>query len=51
MAAKRGWGECRTYLSVFDQITGTYSFNDHAQMRLNAKIKEALRSKGIIRPG
>ncbi|KAK5112174.1 hypothetical protein LTR85_011607 [Meristemomyces frigidus] len=50
-AAERGWGEYRTHLSVMDQIAGTYSFNDHAQMRLNEKIKEALDPKGIISPG
>ncbi|KAK4541277.1 hypothetical protein LTR36_008193 [Oleoguttula mirabilis] len=50
-AAKRGWGEYRTHLSVMDQIAGTYSFNDHAQMKLNEKIKEALDPKGIISPG
>lgn len=41
-AAKRGWGEYRTHLSVMDQIAKTYSFNGGAQMKLNEKIKEAL---------
>lgn len=50
-AARRGWGEYRTHLGAMDQIAGTYSFNDHAQMRLNEKIKEALDPKGIISPG
>lgn len=50
-AAERGWGEYRTHLSVMDQIAKTYSFNDHAQMKLNETIKEALDPKGILSPG
>ncbi|KAK4498042.1 hypothetical protein PRZ48_010698 [Zasmidium cellare] len=50
-AAERGWGEYRTHLAVMDQIAKTYSFNDHAQMKLNDKIKEALDPKGILAPG
>lgn len=50
-AAKRGWGEYRTHLAVMDQIAQTYSFNDHAQLRLNERIKAALDPKGILSPG
>ncbi|KAH8886543.1 FAD-linked oxidase-like protein [Thozetella sp. PMI_491] len=50
-AAKRGWGEYRTHLALMDQIAGTYSFNDNAQMRLNETIKNALDPKGILAPG
>lgn len=50
-AAKKGWGEYRTHLSMMDQIAGTYSFNDHAQGKLNQKIKDALDPKGILSPG
>ena len=50
-AAKQGWGEYRTHLSVMDQIADTYNFNDSAQMKLNDKIKAALDPKGIISPG
>nr|OQO16541.1 hypothetical protein B0A51_14505 [Rachicladosporium sp. CCFEE 5018] len=50
-AAKRGWGEYRTHLSVMDQIADTYSFNYHAQMKLNDKIKAALDPKGIMAVG
>jgi hypothetical protein len=50
-AAERGWGEYRTHLSMMDQIAETYSFNDHAQGRLNQKIKDALDPKGILSPG
>lgn len=50
-AVARGWGEYRTHLAVMDQIAKTYSWNDHAQLRLNEKIKEALDPKGILSPG
>ena len=50
-AARMGWGEYRTHLSMMDQIAGTYSFNEHAQGRLNQKIKDALDPKGILSPG
>jgi hypothetical protein len=50
-AARQGWGEYRTHLALMDQIAGTYSFNDNAQMKLNEKIKDALDPKGILAPG
>jgi FAD/FMN-containing dehydrogenase len=50
-AAERGWGEYRTHLAMMDQIANTYSFNDHAQLKLNQKIKDALDPKGILSPG
>jgi hypothetical protein len=50
-AAERGWGEYRTHLAMMDQIAKTYSFNDHAQLKLNQKIKDALDPKGILSPG
>lgn len=50
-AAKAGWGEYRTHLALMDQISGTYNFNDNAQMKLNEKIKNALDPKGILAPG
>jgi hypothetical protein len=36
---------------MMDQIAHTYSFNDHAQLKLNQKIKETLDPKGILSPG
>ena len=50
-AAKRGWGEYRTHLSVMDNIADTYNWNGNAQMQLNEKIKDALDPKGILAPG
>ena len=50
-AAELGWGEYRTHLAMMDQIANTYSFNDHAQLKLNQKIKDTLDPKGILSPG
>ncbi|KAF7528028.1 hypothetical protein G7054_g10279 [Neopestalotiopsis clavispora] len=50
-AAERGWGEYRTHLALMDQVAGTYSFNNNAQMKLNVAIKNALDPKGILAPG
>lgn len=50
-AAAEGWGEYRTHLALMDQIAATYGFNDHAQMKLNETIKNALDPKGILAPG
>lgn len=49
--AEHGWGEYRTHLAMMDQIAATYSFNDHAQMKLNEKIKDVLDPNGILAPG
>lgn len=49
--AAHGWGEYRTHLAVMDQIAGTYDFNDHANMKLNESIKNALDPKGVLAPG
>lgn len=50
-AAARGWGEYRAHLALMDQIASTYSFNDHAQMKLNETLKNALDPKGVLAPG
>ena len=42
--------EYRTHLALMDQIASTYSFNDNAQLKLNARIKNALDPKGILVP-
>jgi len=50
-AAAAGYGEYRTHLSYMDDIAATYSWNDHALMKLNQTIKDALDPKGILAPG
>lgn len=49
--AEHGWGEFRTHLALMDQVAQTYDFNDHALLRLNENIKNALDPNGILAPG
>jgi FAD/FMN-containing dehydrogenase len=49
--AEHGWGEFRTHIGMMDQVANTYDFNDHALMKLNEKIKNALDPNGIMAPG
>lgn len=50
-AAKEGYGEYRTHLLFQDQVMDTYSWNNHALSKLNAKLKDALDPAGIMAPG
>ena len=34
-----------------DRVNATFDFNDHAQRRLNEKLKDALDPHGILAPG
>lgn len=49
--ADNGWAEFRTHIGLMDQVAMTYDFNDHALMKLNETIKNALDPKGILAPG
>jgi 4-cresol dehydrogenase (hydroxylating) len=50
-AAAQGHGEYRTHLSWMDKVAATFSYNDHALLRLNESVKDALDPKGILAPG
>jgi 4-cresol dehydrogenase (hydroxylating) flavoprotein subunit len=50
-AAAAGYGEYRTHLSYMDDIAATYAWNNHALLRLNQTLKDALDPKGILAPG
>lgn len=50
-AAAEGYGEYRTHLVFQDQVAATYSWNDHALMKFNEKLKDALDPNGILAPG
>jgi 4-cresol dehydrogenase (hydroxylating) len=50
-AKAAGYGEYRTHLSWMDEVAATFDFNDHAQLRLYEKIKDALDPNGVIAPG
>lgn len=51
IAAANGWGEYRTAPGLYDEIMATYSFNDHALLRLNERIKDAVDPRGILSAG
>ncbi|MGA0804898.1 MAG: FAD-linked oxidase C-terminal domain-containing protein [Pseudohongiellaceae bacterium] len=50
-ASAAGFGEYRTHLSWMDQVAGSFDFNDHALLRLNQRVKDALDPNGILAPG
>jgi 4-cresol dehydrogenase (hydroxylating) len=50
-AAAAGYGKYRVHPAFMDQVAATYSFNDHALMRLSERIKDALDPAGILAPG
>ncbi len=50
-ASAQRYGEYRTHIDYMDLVARSYDFNDHAQLRLNEKIKNALDPNGVIAPG
>jgi FAD/FMN-containing dehydrogenase len=50
-SAARGWGEYRTHTAFMGDIAETYSFNNHALLRLHETMKDALDPNGILSPG
>ena len=50
-AHTQGYGEYRTHLDYMDLVASTFDFNDHALLRLNEKVKNALDPNGVIAPG
>jgi 4-cresol dehydrogenase (hydroxylating) len=50
-AAAEGYGEYRTHIHYMDTIAGTYSWNDHALLKMHQTIKDALDPNGILSPG
>ncbi|MFO1402050.1 MAG: FAD-binding oxidoreductase [Steroidobacteraceae bacterium] len=51
IGADHGWGEYRTATYFQKQVMQTYSFNNHALMRFNERLKDALDPNGVIAPG
>jgi FAD/FMN-containing dehydrogenase len=51
IAARHGWGEYRTAPAYQDLIMGTYSFNNHALLKLHETLKDAVDPNGILSPG
>lgn len=50
-AADSGNGEYRTHVALFDQVAGTYGWNEGALMKLQERVKDALDPKGVLAPG
>jgi 4-cresol dehydrogenase (hydroxylating) len=51
LAKDQGWSEYRTAAAFMDEVSDTYSFNDHALRRLRESIKDAVDPNGIISAG
>lgn len=50
-AAAEGYGEYRTHIHYMDSIADTYGWHDHALLRMQQTIKDALDPNGILSPG
>jgi 4-cresol dehydrogenase (hydroxylating) flavoprotein subunit len=48
---KRGYPIYRTNIQHMDLVADQFDFNDHAQRRLNERIKDLLDPNGILSPG
>jgi 4-cresol dehydrogenase (hydroxylating) len=51
VASEHGWGIYRAHAAFMDQVMEQYSWNDHALMKLNNTLKDALDPNGILSPG
>jgi 4-cresol dehydrogenase (hydroxylating) len=50
-AADHGYAPYRGHIAFMDVIAKRYDFNDHALLRLNETIKDALDPHGLLSPG
>ena len=51
VAAEHGWGEYRTHTAFMDDCAAAYGFNNHALLRLQETLKDAIDPNGIISAG
>jgi hypothetical protein len=51
VAADHGWGFYRTHIGFMDMVVNTYSYNDHALMRLHETLKDAMDPNCILSAG
>jgi 4-cresol dehydrogenase (hydroxylating) len=51
IGAQHGWGEYRTIPAMYDDVVGTYAFNNHALGRFHDALKDAIDPNGIISAG
>lgn len=50
-ASKLGHGDYRAHISYMDRAAAMYTYNNHALLRLNERVKDALDPNGILAPG
>jgi 4-cresol dehydrogenase (hydroxylating) len=51
VASAHGWGIYRAHAAFMDTVMEQYSYNDHALMKLNETLKDALDPNGILSAG
>ena len=51
VAADNGWSLYRAHIAFHDKVMSLLSFNNHALMRLNETLKDALDPNGILSAG
>lgn len=51
VGAEHGWGEYRTHTLFMDDVVGTFSFNQHALLKLHERLKDAIDPNGILSAG
>ncbi len=51
VASDQGWGIYRAHAAFMDAVMDRYSFNDHALLRMNETLKDALDPNGILSAG
>lgn len=49
--AEKGYGEYRTHIAYMEQVARTFDYNDHAMLKFQEAIKDAIDPQGIIAPG
>jgi (+)-pinoresinol hydroxylase len=49
--AEHGWGTYRTSPAFQDQVVSKYSYNDHALLRFQERLKDGIDPNGILSPG
>ena len=49
--AQKGYGEYRTHLAYMEQVAQTFDYNDHALLKFQQTIKDAVDPEGVIAPG
>lgn len=49
--AESGYGEYRTHIAYMEQVAKTFDYNDHAMLRFQETLKDAIDPNGILAPG